>query len=1075
MRIKLPLQLLACCLAASAQRTASLTGTVSDASGAVVAGAAIHARNTQTGEGWQASSNNQGIYNLPLLPPGAYEVRIEKTGFKTHHRSGLVLETGVPSRVDIALEVGGVAESVTVSAEVPQLQAETATVGAVVKQETIANMPLIDRRAAQLARLSGFVVQNGTGSNFTMAGGRGDNSAWSLDGGVVQNITLGNATLDFDPPIDSLEEFQVNISNYKAELGRTGGGVVQMTTRSGTNRFHGTAYDFIRNNALEARPFFSGPVKPRLRRHQYGASLGGPVKRDRTHFFYSFEGVPFSRGAAVFQNVPGPGEASGDFSRTGRAIRDPLANAPFPGAVIPQSRMDPVGARLAALYPAPNVAGAPSRNNNFTANQRTDNPMYYHVARMDHVVNDKHRVFGRFLSFYGNTRAFPMWPEPGTDSFHDNRDRNYFNVSGTWFWNVSPEFINELRYSWVRRCAPNSNGSDGLDWPKRLGLTGTNERFFPIIRVTGLAVMGRDNGRNQCPIAQNMIQHTMTKVRGKHTLKWGWEYRASENKDIFYGSAGGDFEFNPQATNDALASLLLGWTNRAFREDTLPLITHADTYGAFVQTDWKVSQRLTLNLGLRWDMDQPRHEIANNRQNSFDRGLLNPVCNCPGAVRFSGRDGVSRYAHNFDKNNFGPRLGFALQLTPKTVLRGGGAVVYIGQYDQATPIVANLGFSVRGEFVSPDAGRTAAFLLRDGLPPIKLPAEADLTSSFGAVRPGQPVTTAVDFFEPQRANGYLNTLNLNVQHQLPGRMLAEIGYLATLGHKLPAPDFRGINQVPPALMGPGNAQVRRPFPQFSSVRTIAPAIGNSNYHGLNLKIEKRASGGLSFGANYTWSKLIDDVESRGEIGGNIGVGAFADFYNRGGDKGLSGNHIGHRLIANTVWEVPFGRGRAHALSNPVANQILGGWILGLILELRSGSSFGVVEAATASANAFVDTLRSNVVGAYQVNPAWRSNVRSEPFFATGAFAAPAPFTLGNAGRTIALGPGSVAADVSVLKDFPVIEGHRIQFRAEVLNFPNHPNFGLPAQARGNANFGRVASLANGNQSRIFQLGLHYKF
>lgn len=1048
-----------------AQRNASITGSVTDSSGAAVAAAEINLRNVNTGESFQATTSGEGIYTFPLLPPGSYELRAAKPGFKSHARTGLVLETGVPARADIKLDLGDVAESVTVSAELPQLQSETSAVGSVVKQETIANMPLIDRRAAQLARLNGFVVQNGNGSNFSMGGGRGDNAAWSLDGGVTQNITLGNPTLDFDPPIDALEEFQVNISNYKAELGRTGGGAVQMTTRSGTNQFHGTAYDFIRNDALQARQFFAPSVKPRLRRNQYGASIGGPIRRDRTHFFYSFEGVPDSRGATVFQNVPGPGETSGDFSRTGRVIRDPLTNTPFPGAIIPTSRLDPVGAKIAALYPAGNVPGAAARANNYLINNRTDNPMFFHVARIDHVFNQNNRIFGRFLSFYGNTRAFPIWPDAGVDNVHDNRDREYYNLSLTWFRNFSPTLINEARYSWVDRCAPNSNGSDGLGWPARLGLKGTSERFFPIVRVTGLASMGRDNGRNQCPIVQHMIQETVTKVSGKHTLKAGFELRTSQNRDILWGSAGGDFDFNPQATGDALASLLLGWTNRGFREEPLPLTTRSDAYGAFVQTDWKVNQRLTLNLGVRWDMDQPRHEKDANRQNSFDRGMINPVCNCPGVVRFSGRDGMSKYAHNFDKNNFGPRVGFALRLDQATVLRGGGAVVYTGQYDQATPIVASLGFSIRGEFVSPNGGVTPAFLLRDGLPAIRVPGEADLTSSFGAVRAGAAPTTSVDFFEPGgRRNGYLNTFNLNLQRQLAKRTLVEIGYLGTLGHKLAAPDFRGINQVPPNLMGAGNAQSRRPFPQFSNVRVISSAIGNSNYHAMNLRIEKRMSGGIQFGANYTWSKFLDDVESRGEIGGNAGVGAFADFYNRRGDKGLSGNHIGHRMIANAVWEIPFAKGKLY-----------GGWTVASILELRSGSPFGVIENNLAPANAFLDTLRSNVVGSFQTVPSWRSNVLTQSYFNTSAFAAPAPFTIGNAGRTIGIGPGSVAMDMSLLKDFFIREGHRLQFRGEVLNLPNHPNFGLPNQNRGNANFGRINSLANGNPSRIFQLGLHYRF
>jgi len=318
----------------------------------------------------------------------------------------------------------------------------------------------------------------------------------------------------------------------------------------------------------------------------------------------------------------------------------------------------------------------------------------------------------------------------------------------------------------------------------------------------------------------------------------------------------------------------------------------------------------------------PRFESIDSRQNSFDRSLLNPVCNCPGALVWSGRGGRSKYAHNFDSNNFGPRAGFAWRVAKQWVVRGGGAIVYVGQYDQATPLVANIGFSIRGDFVSPDGGRTAALILRNGLPPIPPPTQADLVPGFGAVPIGQSPQLCVQFFEPDhRPVPYLETFNLNIQRTLTHNMVFEIGYLATLGHKLTAPGTRSINQAPLDRIGPGNAQVRRPFPQYADVRVIAPTVGNSNYHGVNFRIDKRYFAGLHFNANYTWAKLIDDVESRDELGGNAGDNAFANQYDRRADRGLSGNHIGQRIIGSVVWELPVGKDKPVNVQNLILKQI----------------------------------------------------------------------------------------------------------------------------------------------------------
>jgi hypothetical protein len=1053
-----------------------MSGSVNDASGALIEKAIVKATNINTGEAFSSTTTAAGIYTIPLIKPGDYELTAEAPGFKQFRRTGLRLETGSTVRVDIALEIGEVAETVTVEAAAPLLNTDTSSVGSVVRNNTIASMPLIDRRAAQLARLNGFVVQNGNGSNFSMAGGRGNNAMWTIDGGSAQNILLGVATLVYDPPVESLEEMNVEISNYKAELGRSGGGYVQMTTKSGTNEFHGSLYEFLRNDKLDARNFFSAS-KPVLRYNQFGASLGGPIRKHKTFFFVNYEGLLVRRQQTVLASVPTVAETRGDFSGQSTIIRDPLTNTAFPNNIIPASRLDPVGFAIAALYPAPNVDGARSRNNNFRANQPIRTTTNVGVARLDHSFSTNDRIYGRFLANDTDTINSPVFPTGGVDNFHSTNDSSFYSWSATWQHTFSPTTTAEARYSYDRRKANAQSGGVDLGLAEQLGIQGTNPRFFPQINIPGLTGFGTGNHeRLQVPIRGDHYTASVTTIRGAHTVKYGAEFRRSTNTDRWSGTGGGVFGFNQTATGDALASLLTGWALSGSRAEALLLTTRANAFGAFIQTDWKVTPKLTLNLGIRWDLDTPRRELEDNRQNSFDQAAINPVSNTPGVITWSGRNGLSDYAHNFDKNNFGPRLGFAYRATDKWVIRGGSGVLYVGQYDQATPILANIGFSLRSDVVSPDGGRTPAFLLKDGLPPAIQPSEDLLVPGYGAVAPGQNPALAVEFFEPSnRAVPYLYNFNLNIQRQLPGNAVFEVAYLSTLGHKLTAPGTRTINQVDPSRIGPGNVQALRPFPQFSDVRVIAPTIGNSNYHGLNLRIDKRFSAGLQFNANYTWSRAIDDVESRDEIGGNAGDNAFANQYDRRADRGLSGNHIAHRFIGSATWELPFGSGRAWRSGNSVLDTIVGGWSTSIIYEARTGSPFGVIENNAAAIYPTAATVRSDVVAPYSENPNWRSNVLGETFFNPAAFAAPAQYTFGNAGRTVAIGPGAIVSDVSLLKNISVNEKQRVQLRAEALNFLNHANFSLPNQNRGVANFGRISALANGNQARIIQLGLHYKF
>ncbi len=1067
-------------------QTAQISGQVADESKAVITGAKLTLKRTDTGDRRETISNGDGYYSFPLLLPGSYELTAEKESFEAINRTGILVETGQATNLDLTLKIGAVSQAITVEGQAPLLQSDSAAVANVVENKTIIDMPLLDRRSSQLQRLSGFVVQTGAGSNatFAIAGGRSNNANYLIDGGSAQNILMGVPILIFDPPVESVQEFNVALSNYAAELGRSGGGVIQMTTKSGTNNFHGSAYEFFRNDALNARTFFS-KTNPVLRYNLFGVSASGPIVKNKTQFFFNYEGRRQVTDPTLVLNVPNQAEVHGNFSADSFKIIDPSTGAQFQSGgvlnVIPQNRLDPVGAKLAALFPTPNVAGATPGKANFIANDPTNTPVDVYVARIDHTINDNNRIFGRLLAQTDHTQVASVFPVAGTDPFGSLQHDYYYDVSTTFSHNFTPTTINELRYGFVQRQYLYYAAGANTNIDSQIGLTGVNQAFFPSIVVNGYTGLGTTyiQERRQTPVINNQIVDDLTLIRGSHQIKFGFEFRHSSSQDQYYPSAGGLLTFNNLGTGNSLASLLLGRVYAGSVLSSEPLHTKVTSLAGFVQDDWHVTPRLTLNLGLRYDVDEPRSEV-NDLQNGFDPSAINPVSGTPGIITFAGRNGVSRYANHWDLTNFGPRLGFAWKLTDSLVVRGGGAVLYLPEYDQATPIVANTGFSAQGTFVSPNNGVTPAFYLANGVPTVVAPSPDQLNAGFGAVPVGQKPTTAISFFDPNRKTGYIYQASFDIQKQFKGDFVLDIGYLGSYGHRLPSPDAESIDQVPDNLLGPGNAQVNRPFPQYSDVQIIAPDVGISKYNGVNVGVQKRYSKGLTLNANYTYSKLLDNLDARNELANfpgevaNPASNTFADYYNQKSNYGLSGNDIRHRFIFSSVYELPVGKARAYAPGNRILETVAGGWSLGVIAELRSGTPLSPIELTNAT-NSFSQAVRPNVVGNPNL-PGGRSEAQQlNEWFNVNAFGAPAPYTFGNAGRTFGEGPGAVNVDASLLKDFRIAESFLLQFRAEGLNILNHPNFANPDTRQGSPTFGQITSLVAGNQSRILQLGLHLQF
>jgi Carboxypeptidase regulatory-like domain len=1090
-----------------AQNSGSLSGSVQDAQKAQIGGAKVTVTRTETGVTAATTTDNSGFYSFSLLLPGHYNIAVERDGFSPQVREGVQIFTGQATSAGFALVVGQVVEKVEVSSDVAQLQTTTSSVSSVIENKTVTNFPLLDRRATQLQRLSGFVIGGGTGSgsSFAVAGGRGANANYTVDGGTVQNLLQGVPTQMFDLPVDAMQEFTFGISNYAAELGRSGGGYIQLTTKSGTNQFHGSGYFYYRSDALQAIPWFAPvnpltgkQVNPSLDYNLYGGSFGGPVKRGRTYFFFSYEGRKQTQSSTVTASVPSALERSGDFSEIATPIVDPNTGeqAEYNGKlnVLPPSELDPYGVKLASYYPLPNVAGAAINTSNFIANDPAAYLGNVYVARIDHRFTDHDSVYGRFLAQPDHTDTADIFPTRGTDSWGVLSHGYYYNPSATWMHVFNSSLVNEARATFSFRQALSISHGVSSQAATDLALPGTNPIFFPTAVVQGLTAVGNTSQqrRLQTPILSNNYQDNLSWLRSNHQLKFGFEYRTSANNDYYSPSGGGSFTFTPQgiSTNTAagsLASLLLGRVNAATRLETEALYTEAKSLGVYAQDDWHVNGKFTINYGLRWDVDSPRYE-RNNRQNGFDLTAINPVSNTPGIITFSGRNGASRYANDFDLVLFGPRLGVAWTPDQRDVFHAGGGILYTGEYDQATPIVLNVGFSNTISLTSPNSvAGTPAFLLKnngtDGTGKAAFPTPGQLTSGFGAVPVGGKTYVAPQFIARDHRTGYLFQIHADWQHEFSGNTLLNLAYSGTFGHRLASPFAESINEITPDKLAELRAnpsaykpQTLRPFPQFSNVQNLYPDDGQSGYNAGNAQIQKRYSRGFQYQINYTWSKFIDNSPSRFELAGFSSSTTFTSYYDQKARWGLSGNDVRHRLIASGLYELPFGRGRLlHSSSNWV-NQVIGGWSTSGLVEIHSGTALSVYDA-TNNTGSYSDGVRPNLVGDPTSLPRGRTKDQMvAQWFNTAAFEQNPAYTFGNAPRTFGRGPGLFTADLTATKNVTLHDRHTFELRAEAFNAFNHANFGNPNTQFGTGSFGKIIGLQSGTTgSRVLQLAGHYTF
>lgn len=1077
----------------------SIIGNVTDDSGASIQAAEVTLRNLGTNEARTVSTDDNGAYVFPALLPGRYSLQVKKTGFKVQSVSDVGLEVNQTARVDMKLPVGDVTETVEVTAGAVLLKTDTSEIGHVVSNKQIVDLPLNGRDFLQLARLAPGVVpsragatagQKGVSRSVNSVGSRDTSVSFLLDGVDTNDVSF--QTPSVTPSIDAIQEFKLLQNAYSAEFGR-GATQVLAVLKSGSNQWHGSLFEFLRNDKLASRSFFQPGQAAPLKQNQFGGTLGGPIFKDRTFFFVNYEGQRIRTGGTGFGYVPTPQQAQGDFSAPeDPRIFDPLTynsadrtRQQFPGNRIPSSRFSQRALKTVELFPAPNFSGLVGRNYANDVPQQNDNNQGN--ARVDHRFGDSDNIFVRYsILDYIRTRYGTI---PLTGTLDDVRGQN---AAFNWIHTFSPAVLNELRVGFNRnRYLTPPEGSIGEN-PARdyFGFTNTTTDPASSFGLPAFSFTGGYSGLgpgSQFP--QNAITQTwqlvdnITWIRGAHSLKTGIDFRRTRLTQLVANNDRGSFSFTGQFTNlpsaatgtgSAIADLLLGHplTAAAAAGDQLGH-NYTDFYSFYVQDDWKATLRLTVNLGVRYEYSSPWREKLNRfTMIDFDdpRGRLllagTSQAFIPGqGVVDAGRE-ISRTIVDPDKNNWAPRVGLAYRLTGKTVIRAAfGTFFDIQEGNEAQFLRNNAPFFFVQNYSSDPLVPT---LQLDNL----FPSGANLPS--GTIQP----FTLSTFRSP-----YVLQWNFNIERELVRNLLFEVGYVGSKGtHLLRRTNFQqweGILVQDPANPTPLASRVR--FPNFSPTVIIGSENGGSStFHGLIGKLERRFSSGLSFLASYTFSKAIDDSHSSSNFTGTpSNAQCRCDLR---GNKGPSAFDITHRFVASFGYELPFGVGKPFLNAGGVWNKLAGGWQINGIVSSQSGPPFQI---NTQGDNASIGTgagsgnnQRPNLVGDEYGGIDRGADIRQrgvDPgtyYFNRTAYAMPPLFRLGNLGKNTLRGPGATSADLSLFKNTSITERVNTQFRAEFFNALNQTAFGVPGTLVGTPTFGVITGAAGG---RVIQFGLKLLF
>ena len=1048
--------------------TGTIAGSVRDSQGAGVATATITFVGIATNVTTKTQTDGSGDYVSPPLRPGDYRVAAEAKGFKTQTRTTITLKVQDRLRMDFDMAVGSVSENIEVNAETPTIQSETSSLGQVITATQITELPLNGRDYIQLATLSTGVVRTSSGTNgnsggsstggqnsFVANGTRGTLNNFLLDG--IDNNSNDNGGVVLRTNVDAIQEFKLQTNSYSAEFGRSGGAVVNAIIKSGTNRYHGGVFEFFRNSTFDARDYFEDPTQPKasFKQNQFGGTLGGAIIKNKLFWFGDYQGTRIRNPLTWVSKVPTPAERSGDFSDPSEPIiYDPTTGLPFAGNIIPADRIAPISQAFMNLYPNPNQPGG---GNSFVISPIEQDGINQGDGRVDYTPSQTDQFFVRYSqSARKDVRPAPL---PGLANGGDSSTGIGFEdtqgASLGYTRTFTPRTINEIRVGFnhvhVRRGLP----VDGTVLPSDdLRVPGVPDDS----RVNGLTLFAPSRGYRRVgdpryaptllASQERQITDVLSLVRGAHTIKLGGEIRWSQFNISQEAAPRGQFSFTGQFTQGAvdgsgspLADMLLGLPISARISTVIGLYNRQHVPSLFVQDDWKVTSRLTLNLGVRYDYFSPAVE-ANNRQSNFDYAT--------GTLIAAGTGGASDSLVTGDKANFAPRLGFAWTPTASanTVIRGAYGIFFGGQEIRtAAPLqlAYNLPFFYEPAFIS------------DGVTPV-----ITVSQGFPSLDPSQAINPGVTSVDSRLHTPYYQSWNLAVQRSLPAAISLELAYAGSRGTHLQGVTDPNQDPVP----GPGDVQARRPFPQFGGFTAIQNRA-TSNYNSLQVKVEKHATHGLYFLSAFTYSKAINDLP---EI---CCAAPFAqDSYNLAAERGRADFDQKLRWVLSFDYELPFGGSHYHS-GNGVINAAFGGWHMGGIYTLASGFPFSPYLGSDPSNTGTQGIVRPDQLKDGNLPSGQRTPDR---WFDVGAFAAPTGFAFGNAPRNGLTGPGQNVFDWSLRKEFALTESQRLEFRAEFFNALNHPNFAQPdnfIDDDGPGGAGFITSLAI--PMRQIQFGLKYNF
>ena len=1028
---------------------AELFGTIQDPTGLPVPAAKVEAESQNTQLRYPAISNERGEYHLLGLPAGTYTLTVEAKGFRTLHQSGVTLRIGDQTQLSPKLLVGRANDSVEVIAQAPLLQAVSGAVTYSVDQTKIVNLPLDGRNFIPMVALSPGVALPGGGNLLPrINGSRPRTNEYLYDGISILQPEPGQVA--YYPIIDGIEEFKLNINAYSPEYGRSNGGTIMVIGKSGGNQFHGTAFEFFRNEDLNARNFFAQPgPNPEFRRNQYGLAVGGPIQKNKTFYFADWQGTRLRTGITRFSTVPTDAQRSGVFTT---AIKDPDSNfqTNFQNNTIPQTQFDPIAKQILAHYPHANLPG--SANNFVRTAVEPDNQDQFD-GRIDHNISERHRVFARYSHFQDDDTPVTPLPEgSGTiaSGVTGHAITHADGISSEYDWTVSPTTLNQARFGYTRRSLNQTALQNGdITVP---GLPSNSfSSVLPTILLAGFQQIGPSNGANS-DFTTSVTEYldTFSMVRGRHTIKFGVDIRHEALDVVNPPNPTGAFTFNTSGTGNAVASLLLGQVN-AFSIDIQKqaLQERAHIAEFFVGDEWRVSNRLELNLGTRYTLNSPSTEV-NNQGAVFN--LQTQVLDFPNTGR------------NLDCCDFGPRAGLAYRFGDSTVVRAGYGMIWFEQSGITTPFT----------FPQFPFVQTVSQQSQDNIHPAFVLATGP-TVTVTAPNPNSGLGQGVFSTDRNTRSGYSQQWNFTIQKTLGSNLNFEIGYLGSKNTHLGIPD-PNINQLPDTLLSLGSAlntkvpnpffgtipasssigaatvaqqQLLRPYPRFTNVVLFRNNIGNSSYNALQAKVEKRFGHGLTFTGAYTFCKLIDDassVFSNTIFTGPVANTGVADANNLRGERSLSNGDIPHVFSAGWVYRIP----RLWKIS---------GWEIAGLVRVQAGDMVTVSLATNTLSSLGFGVQRPNLI-ANPNTPAVRSVAQ---WFDTNAFVSPAAFTIGTATRNPVRGPGLQNADLMIGKTFRVTEQIALEFRAEVFNVSNTTPLNDPSGSccrPTSAAFGSITSAGN---------------